>query len=135
MPSSKDPAIEKRRIARMLKTRAANRKAGVRGRAGQQVKVGKAAKRLGTRLGSRWSKAQRARYAATTKRNRLEREAAKAEQALRRMGKQQLLNGNMPKRMGRPPKDSRLESVTVLQDDGTLQTYVLTTVRAYVRQP
>lgn len=40
------------------------------------------------------------------------------------------------KPVGRPPKSTKqAQSVTVLQSDGTLATFVLTTVRAYVKQP
>jgi hypothetical protein len=50
----------------------------------------------------------------------------------RRAKKQMLLQGPLPKQHGNA---KFAPQVVVLEADGTLATYVLTTVRAYVRQP
>src|SRR5262252_1849468 len=84
--------------------------------------------------GTKWTAARKKKFQATMKRKRVAREAHKADLALNRLGKQQLLNGG-PRPVGRPKGSGRAPTVTVLQDDGTLATYALTTVQAYVRQP
>jgi hypothetical protein len=86
-----------------------------------------------------WTPERLAKFQATMARKHIvkrgKNQARDERVAERRAAKLALLNGRPVRQVGRPRKDQRPSSVTVLEADGTLATYVLTTVQAYVSQP